>query len=457
MIEGSFLEKSPAQHASTYHEHFDSKVRTRRLSSGLSLIHVPTLGNQSFYLGATIAAGTRLESPKHLGISHFLEHMMFRGSKRFPEYAALAEAFESFGGEWNAATSHEHTEYWYSGISYTARDVLELFADFIQNPLLRELETERAIILRELDGETNELGHSTDLAAHIASLLWPHSSLDRPILGTRQTLQAITVEDLKLYRKNFYKPSRMALCAIGGPDDLLETMAQVFAADSQGETLSPEILSFPVLAAGDKAPKGPRIKWVEHPDNEYEIKLSFLCPHEWSPEAPALHLLARILGDGFSSRLTRHLREKKGLVYDISCQAGLGFDYGTIDIDASCNIEQFDDFHTELFRLLQEFRDQGITSNELKRVQFRSLVDLELSLNHPEAIGSRLSWAQLCQVPWTLTQQVERVRRVQVEHINHLIQKIFRPENMALVALGPQQDHLEQRMEKAIKNHLSSP
>lgn len=437
-----------------FNERFDQNTRLRRLPSGLTLIHVPVEGTQNFYLGATIATGSRLESENRLGISHFLEHMMFRGCRLFPEYAALAEAFESFGGEWNAATSHEHTEYWYSGISYTARDVLELFSDFIQNPLFQEFETERSIILRELDGETNELGHSTDLGGHIASLIWPGSSLDRPILGTRQTLQAITLNDIKTYRKTHYKPSRMALCAIGGPEDFLDSMAKAFT-QAVSPLTPPEALSYPPLPSFGSEAAGPKIKWVEHPDNEFEIKLSFTCPDEWSEEAPSVHLLARILGDGFSSRLTRHLREKMGLVYDVSCQASLGFDYGTIDVDASCNLDQFDDFHRELFLLLKDFRERGISEKELNRVKFRTLVDLELSLNHPEALGSRLAWAKLCQRPWSLTQQIGAVRSVSVEKLNQLIKSVFQPTKLALVALGPHQEHLEQRMAKAVKQFFS--
>lgn len=117
-----------------------------------------------------IRTGARLEKSSELGISHFLEHMMFRGSERYPKFTDLAEAFEWLGGEWNAATGHEHTEYWYSGIHHTAPEIIELFADFLEHPKLTDIDIERNIIARELDGETNDHGHSTDLDYHIACL-----------------------------------------------------------------------------------------------------------------------------------------------------------------------------------------------------------------------------------------------------------------------------------------------
>lgn len=437
-----------------FYERFDNQVKTQVLSSGLTILHVPLHETPSFYIGATIAAGTRLETSKNLGISHFLEHMMFRGSRQYPDYAALAEAFENLGGEWNAATSHEHTEYWYSGIKHTAEAVIKLFADFISHPSLLEIETERQIILRELDGETNDLGHSTDLNGHMASLMWPGTSLDRPILGTRESLEKIQIDDLKSYRSQFYTPQRMVISVIGGREDLLATtLLEEFGQsknDLKPHTNSVLPISYPPLSRY----LGPKVKWVEHNDNEYEIKLSFICDHEWSVSAPSVHLITRILGDGFSSRLTRHLREKLGLVYDISASPNLGIDYGSIDIDATCSAEQLDDFLRELLLLIRELRNSGATPQELQRSKFRSLVDLELSLNHSEILGGRLGWSRLCRKPWSLSQHCEAIRTLTLDPLNQVISRIFCKENLGLVALGPDGSAIEDRMRESISRYF---
>ncbi len=437
-----------------FYERFDRQVASQTLSSGLTILHVPQSETPSFYIGATIAAGTRLEPTRILGISHFLEHMMFRGSRRYPDYAALAEAFENLGGEWNAATSHEHTEYWYSGINHTAEKVVELFADFINHPSLLEIETERQIILRELDGETNDLGHSTDLGWHMASLMWPGSTLDRPILGTRQSLERIQLADLKNYRREFYTPSRMVISVIGGFDDSMPTtLFNAFNQQTalvQNNPLPPKPFEYPPIPQF----LGPKVKWIEHNDNEYEIKLSFACSHEWSPQAPALQLIARILGDGFSSRLTRQLREKLGLVYDISAQPNLGFDYGTIDIDATCSADQLDDFLRELFILVNNLRTAGVTRQEFERSMFRSLVDIELSLGHSEILGGRLGWSRLCGKPWNLTRHCEAIKAITLDQLNQVVFSTFRKENLGLVALGPDGPSVETRMAQSIVRYF---
>ena len=173
---------------------FDSCWTGRSLANGMTAVHVPAPDRESFYLELMIRAGSRLERPETAGAAHFLEHMMFRGSKRFPEFTALARAFESLGGEWNAATGHEHTEYSYHGIKHNRVEAMELFHEFLQNPRLVDLAVERKVILREMEGDLNEHGHSLDTGQHIAGLVWPGSSLEQPILGTRESLLAMDRE-----------------------------------------------------------------------------------------------------------------------------------------------------------------------------------------------------------------------------------------------------------------------
>src|SRR4051794_4733867 len=106
--------KRPSDFRSKKLEAFDQSWASHVLANGMHALHIPTPNDDHFFIGLMIKAGSRLELPAIGGVSHFLEHMMFRGSKRHPEFTKLAEAFEWLGGEWNAATSHEHTEYWYS-------------------------------------------------------------------------------------------------------------------------------------------------------------------------------------------------------------------------------------------------------------------------------------------------------------------------------------------------------
>ena len=154
--------------------------------------------------------------------------------------------------------------------------------------------------------------------------------------------------------------------------------------------------------------KGPKVKWLEHSDNEYELKLSFLCGGEWSEDAQAYEVITRILSDGFCSRLARRLREQLGLVYDVSAGTTLGLDAGSIDISASCAADQLDQFMAELFQLLKQFADEGPSEDELQRSVVRAVVDTELSPGVPEAVGAKLAWSHLAGRRLSLVAEIGR-------------------------------------------------
>lgn len=433
-------------------EAFDKSWRVATLPSGLTILHVPS-HDAKLYLGVVIRAGTRLEVPNNNGVAHFLEHMMFRGSKRFPEFTKLAEAFEWLGGEWNAATGHEHTEYWYSGIATTAADVVDLFAEFLENPALNDMEIERNVVVRELEGEMNDHGLSTDLDHHAATLLWPQSTLALPIIGTKESIAGISLDTLRAYRDKFYTPKNMAVCLVGGDAkwDGLGLLEKFFAKHRTTFEKSP-----PTKFAAVKAQSEPAVKWVQHSDNEYEIKLAFACGGEWSEEAPILELLTRILSDGFTSRLGRRLREELGLVYHIEATTGLYHDVGTLDVNASCSQDQLDKFLTELFALLKKLREEGPGDEELERARIRAVVDLELSATHPELIGPRLAWAHLCGVKLELARERALLEKATVKDLAHVAKYLFRPERAALVAMGPSGGKdLEKKMKKMLVEGLA--
>ncbi len=446
------IRKHPRDMHTSRLEQFDASWRREVLPSGLTLFSIPRPHDDHFFLGVTLKVGTRLERGKHKpGVSHFLEHMMFRGSKRYPDYAQLAEAFEWLGGDWNAATGQEHTEYWYSGIKHTAAEVIDLFADFIATPQFTDIEVERSIITRELDGETNDHGHCTDLDYHIATLLWPGTTLAQPILGTRESIASMTVDDLRRYRDAFYVPQNMAISVVGGDDHLLDLLRSAFG-NLRADFRDVNKVAFPPLANY----KGPTVKWVEHSDNEYEIKLSFVCGSEWSSEAQTVELVSRILADGFCSRLGRRLREQLGLVYDIHAHPSLGLDVGTLDIGASCAQDQLDEFMTELLRELARLATDGPTSDELERARVRSIVDLELAPTVPEVIGTRLPWAYLAGRNLSLVEERERLKAVTTEAAAEWCKRTLTASNAALAVLGPAAKDIEKRLKKALVAGLTT-
>lgn len=439
------LRPSPERFATKRLRHFDTQWTRHRFKNGMTAICVPTPDDDRFYLGVMIKSGTRLETASQAGISHFLEHMMFRGSRLYPDFTQLAEAFEWLGGDWNAATSYEQTEYTYSGIRHTAAEIIPLFADFLANPVLADIEIERQIILRELDGETNDHGHSTDTLQHIAGLIYPNSSLALPILGTRESIEGFDTDQLRAWRECWYTPSNMVVCAVGGDTTTLELLETHFGSLWLSRAQAP-INQFPRFSTF----VGPTVKWVEHSDNEYEIRLAFLCGGEWSADALHYELIARILSDGFCSRLNKRLREELGLVYDISCDTHLNLESGTISISAACAKDDLDAFLSELFALLKDFVAKGPTEDEFQRSVLRSVVDIELSPNHADMMATRLAWQTLCSQQRSLMEERERLLAITQNDLVRVIREVFQTSRTALVALGPAGKDIEKRLRRAI-------
>lgn len=437
-------------------EAFDNSWTKRRLPNGLTVVHVPD-PTDHFYLGILIKAGSRLESSKNSGTAHFLEHMLFRGSKSYPKFAALAEAFEWLGGDWNAETGREATEYWYSGMQQNRDAIIDLFFEFLENPIFSQIETERQIIKREMEGELNDHGNSTDLDWHMSQVMWPDSSMAQSILGTPETVDAIDHKMLNEFRDAFYVPQNMVLCAIGGPqEEVLEKLSSTFALHRATFSGAP-LQSFPSLAsaeANEAIPTPQLCKWIKHSDNELQIQISFRSEGEWSDKVLHYEIIDRILSDGFCSQLSKRIREELGLVYDIDSDAALYTDSGAFNISADVKPESLEPFLKETFEVLTRLSKNGPNAEEFAKAIFRAKVDMQLSLSEPEDLGSRLSWAHLCGKSVSLKIDAQQLNEVSSPDVTGTLQELFRKDNMTVVILGPTQKGGEEVVRKLAEKYF---
>lgn len=420
------------------------------LSNGIKVVHLPTKGDHRLFLSTVFAVGSRDEKFDQVGISHFLEHMMFRGSQNYPSFLQLADAFEWLGGHWNAETGQEHTEYSYEGISSGRSEALRLFADFLGSPKLLDIELEREVILRELEDELNEFGNSTDLCWHVANLIWPKSGLGNPIAGSLASIQNISEQDLLTHRQNFYTTDRMAICIAGGNDS-----DQVFS-DLEGA-----FKGYPIAAnhkpAGNEHVdlfKGPKFRFVNNSDNQYQISLAFLCEGEWSDKVVGYEMICRILSDSFSSRLSLRLREELGLVYDIVCEEGLSTDCGTITIEAQMTPDKVHTVLKEICKILVNFRNHGPTKDELRKAIFRAEVRLSLAAYEPEQLSFRLGWNFLHGKESSLLNRLKQIRRQETQSVMDLANQVFQASNCALVLMGPKNSSLEEKVQDTLRKYL---
>lgn len=435
---------------------FEHSWRTRRLQNGVIVTHVPLSGaDERFELAAVFGTGSTSESTHNSGVSHFLEHMMFRGSRSYPSFHALTDAFEWLGGEWNGATGHEHTEYSFGGVSRTAAETIRLFADFLHHPNLLEMDRERQVILREIDDFTNEFGHSIDLDQHVKALVWPESSFALPILGTKESVEGLSLPDLQVYRSRFYGPQNLTISLVGGgaQSGLLDRVEEAFSTYAVGASIPHQAAHLQSLHNGFV---GPRFKWVEHTDNQYQVSVAFPCEGEWSSKAPAYQLLSSILADGLLARLPLRLREELGLVYDVTAAANLHSAGGTFEIGAAVILSQLEHLVKEVGAVLTDLAQNGPTEKEVEKAKRRATVDLQLFASSPGELSFWIAWHQLARQDISVVRAINDITALTATDLRRVAADLFSVQNLALVVLGPKKAHLEEKMMDVITKHFPS-
>ena len=421
------------------------------LGNKLSHIHINPKSNSHFFIGIYVKIGSRFENRKEAGISHFLEHMLFRGTKKNPSFLNLAKEFENYGGEWNAATGHEHTEYTYLGLSESALPLIKLFSDIVKEPLLLDPEKEKEIILREIEDEINEHGEFLDLDFHSAQLAWKDSGFQFPITGDKKSVRSLTSKALKDHFEKNYSPENMVICTWGGPDskEVLDSVKENFNFPS---TRSKN--SFTPIALEKGLQTAPLFKFVPNTDNQYQVQLSFYCDGEWSPKTKLYTLLCHLLSNGFSSRLSQKLREEKGLVYSISAHLTSFLDRGLLNITYASTEETFLTAFEELLLVLSQLMNEGISEEELKRSTNQELLELVSLAHNPESFSFFLARNKHWEQEFSLEQAIKSVRETKKEDLEKEIRNLFQNSKSLLVIMGPKELNLKKQCLNLLQKHL---
>ena len=286
------------------------------MENGLRVLTAEMPHTRSVSMFVAVGAGSRYEPDELAGLSHFLEHLPFKGTQSWPTALAISEAVEGVGGIMNAATDREMTSFWCKIASVYADRALPVIMDLIRHPLLEpaEMEKEREVILDELRMTNDYPAQVCDLL--IDRALWPQQAMGRDVGGTAESVAAIRLADVQRYRARQYRPNN-AVIGIAGAishDDAARLIADATADWEPGESLPWEPVSIP---SGDVP-----AMLLEHRATE-DTSICLGLPGFALADADryAATVLNGVLGDGMSSRLFQNLRETRGLTYD--CHSAL--------------------------------------------------------------------------------------------------------------------------------------
>jgi predicted Zn-dependent peptidase len=417
------------------------------LENGLKLYCGYAAVSSSFEIAIHVDSGSRDETFENNGISHFLEHMMFRGSQNFPNSILLASALESFGGETNAMTGVESTVFWLRGSNKRLENALATFAEFIINPTFPDLETERSIILQELQNDYNEDDTLIDSESLGMEAFFDNHPLGYPIIGRKEVIEKLDLESLKSRKESVIHPLN---CALSVTSDMPLSQLKPLAERFFGKWKPSAVVAKNRVPWAASASNGTLLKMQNNSDSQYSLKIMF--PSSGGMNENVVHdtFLQRILDDGIASRLPSEIREKCGLVYDISADNSSFSEIGAFSI-ATISKDDIDKLIPKLFSELERICEAPPSAEEMDRIKFRYGFDLDtLTENHSRYV-SREVWNHFLKQELSIEQEAKIVQEMTPEMVLHTARRIFGSAHRAVVLVGPKARKKRDLVEKSLQ------
>ncbi len=405
------------------------------LGNGLRVRVVPLPHLQSATASMFVRVGSRYESRRTNGLSHFLEHMLYRGTELHPAAHELNLAIERLGGTLDAATHVDFTSYCLTLPPENVLRGIEMLAEVIRHPLLAELGTEKQIIREEILEDLNEDGEQIDVDNLSRGLLYPDHPLGFSILGPLANLDRFDAHDLRRHHLAHYTARNSVLCVAGAFDmlDVRNAIERCFEQFAPGA---------PIDGPGPDGRGEERFAYVHDSGSQTDVRVSFHTPGATSPEAPALRLLARVLDDGLSTRVHQTICEARGLAYEAFAGDDSLEDCGVFDFGASVEHAKVPRLIEAVFELVEELRTSPPTDEEIDKAKRRYLFDLRTVRDHPEDTTLFIGTSALFELPEQLETIAERIERVTPDDVQGVARRYFDVDDAHVTCVGVLQGRL---------------
>ncbi|CAL8973079.1 putative zinc protease [Cellulomonas sp. T2.31MG-18] len=421
----------------------DAHVRRSVRPGGVRVLteHMP--GLRSATVGAWVGVGSRDETSGHFGSTHFLEHLLFKGTERRTAMD-IAEAFDAVGGEANAATGKEHTSYYARVLDDDLPMAVDVIADMVTSARLDtdELETERGVILEELamnDDDPSDVAHE-----QFATAVFGSHALGRPIGGTPQTIRDVPRDAVWEHYRQHYRPATLVVTAAGGVDHDALCQQVLRALPAGGWSLDDHAVPVGRRVGGDRLlagelgiPSDGTELTVRRPTEQANVIVGGLCLTATDDRRFALTVLNAVLGGGMSSRLFQEIREKRGLAYSTYSFSSGHAETGLFGLYAGCTPAKVDEVTSLLVLELEKLAQDPITPAELRRSIGQVSGGLVLGMEDTGSRMSRLGRAELVHGELLSTDEsLERIRAVTAADIQSLA-VLLAAQPRSVVRVGP--------------------
>lgn len=407
-------------------------LKKTALKNGIRVLSKQLPNVRSVSMGIWVDVGARDESLEENGLSHLIEHMIFKGTKRRNAFQ-IAKEFDSIGGHTNAFTSMENTCFHAKVLDSHTHTMIDILSDIFLNSVFDaiEIEKERPVILQEI----GMVEDSPDEYIHVLSgnAYWGDNPLGRSILGSRENITRFGPETVKKFFHRFYRPDRIVISAAGNIDHdwLLDNLRTSFESIGQKtemyERMTPE-----GLAAVDLHPK--------------ELELTHICIGARGvsisdPCRYALSLLNTILGGNMSSRLFQEIRERRGLAYSIYSFVNSYFDTGMFGVYAGVDPARATECIDLIIAEVLNTKSQRVTKSELSNAKEYTKGNMLLSAESVDNHMVRLAQTDIHFDRYiSIREVIEKIEAVTVDDIVDVAKSLFHSETFALTLLGPIDD-----------------
>ncbi len=421
------------------------KYEISTLPSGIRVVAAPLKERKSVAIGIWVKVGGRDEEKRQSGLSHFLEHLVFKGTKKRTANQ-IKESVEGVGGSLNAFTSEEYTCF----LAKTAQNhfdkTLDVLSDMVLDASLKEkdIHKERTVIMEEIKMIQDQPSQLVEEL--LAEVVWPGHALGRPLAGTLETVGSFDEKELRAYRDHFYRPDLITVAAAGAIDQktLLKAARAKFGHLKNRK-------SEKTLNLFHKTQSKPCLRVFSKDTEQTHISLALHAFPRNHPDEYTLDILSVLLGGNMSSRLFNEVREERGLAYDIGSSVRKYYESGVFGVEAGVDNKKAEEAVRVILGELSKTARVAVGRDELKRAKEFYLgqmdLGLENSMNQMLWAGEGVVSLDRCKTPEEVTRQVERVT---ADDLKRVAGDIFRTDSLNLAVVGPQGSRLEKNIKKLL-------
>lgn len=419
------------------------------LPNGLRIITIPMPSVASVTVMLMVGAGSRYEEKNINGISHFLEHMAFKGTQKRPTALAISSLIDGIGGEFNAFTSKDHTGYYVKAAAKHMPTLIDVLSDMLLHSKFdrQEIEKERGVIIEEINMyEDTPMRKIGDL---YENLLYGDTKLGRDIAGRKEVIKKVTREDFMSYMDRFYGPANTIVAVAGAVDtngnksiDVKKLVAQYLGDWKNKVVVKPDIM--------EDGQKEPQLLVHFKDTQQAHLCLGVRSYHLIHPGRYKLGVLTAILGGGMSSRLFIQVRERRGLAYYVRSSNEEYTDIGNFVTQAGVDVVRIEDSIKVMLEEFAKIRSEKVAEEEITKakefLKGRFILELEDSRNVGALFATTEILEDRIQTPEEIIQLIDEVT---IDDIQKVAQDIFRLQSLNLAIIGPYKE--EERFRKLLK------